>query len=317
MPSVSTNVKVALIGTTLLIAGQTAHGASILFDGFGDGDRDNDGIADGPVENPADVGAAFYTARSNSSITVGVASDATVAGAPAEIGSGNALDVVSTTTSNRPLVANFASVTLADGDKLALSFDARVTENPIDVSDRKFRFGLYNSGGTVVTDNNSEAATTDDDLGYFVQVDTGSDTAGATIDVRGDNLPESGNSFLGGSGTNSVSLNATDPAFALDDNDAHEFVLTLMRVGDELNLTLTFDGMVVDSNGGFTGGSNPTALTFTYNEIALGTNGASIDYRIDNVNVDFTPIPEPAGLALIGLAGATFLSRRGRRHARV
>ena len=81
-PSVCANVQAALLGTVILFAGQTARGASLLFDGFGDGDRDNDGAPDGPVENPADVGAAFYTARSSSSITASIASDAT-------IGSGN------------------------------------------------------------------------------------------------------------------------------------------------------------------------------------------------------------------------------------
>ncbi|MGB7161556.1 MAG: hypothetical protein WBD40_26085 [Tepidisphaeraceae bacterium] len=302
----------AAVGVGLLLGARSGRCATLLSDGFGDGDRDNDGTPDGPVENAADVGAAFFTARSNSSITVGVASDATVAGAPIEIGSGNALNAATTTTSNRPLVANFPAITLAAGDKLSLTFDARIVESPIDVNDRKFRFGLYNAGGTLVTDNNSVAATTDDDLGYFAQVDSGADVTGATIDVRGDNNPGApNNSFLGGTGTNSVSLAATNGAFSLDDNDAHEFVLTLERVGSELNISLSFDGTVVDT--GFTGGANPAALTFTYDEVALGTNGVSLDYRIDNVIVEYTPVPEPVGLALAGLAGATLLSRRGRR----
>jgi hypothetical protein len=286
---------------------------NVLTDGFGDGDRDNDATLDGPVENAADVGAAFYTARASTNIAVSVASDTAAAGAPVEIGTGNAMKVLTSTTSNRPIVANFASQTLADGDSISLTFDVRVTKDPIDVQDRKFRFGLYNTGGTLVTNNSSAAVTTDDDLGYFAEFDTGP-AATTVADVRGDNIPVTpgDNSFLGGTGTHGVSLSSTNAAFSLDDNDAHRMVLTLTRAGAELNIELRFDGAVVDT--GSTGGSNPAALTFTYDEIAIGTNGVALDYLIDNVSVDFQPVPEPAGLALIGLAACALLSRgRGRR----
>jgi hypothetical protein len=52
---------------------------------------------------------------------------------------------------------------------------------------------------------------------------------------------------------------------------------------------------------------------FTFNEVAFGVrSNAAMDLRIDNVSVEHV-IPEPAGLAAIGLAATGLLGRRKRR----
>ncbi|MEO0631151.1 MAG: hypothetical protein AAFY46_10560, partial [Planctomycetota bacterium] len=135
-----------MIAACGLIAGITHAQPQILVaDGFGDGDRDNDGIAEGPVTNALDVGQAWYLARGTSDVTISVADDSS------GIGDGNAFDLLSDTAGNRPLISTFPLTTLADGDRILLRLDVRITENPIDAvdsggsgnGDRRFRFGLY------------------------------------------------------------------------------------------------------------------------------------------------------------------------------
>ena len=48
--------KLRLLCIALMAAAGTAQGQVLVSDGFGDGDRDNDGIAEGPVTDAGDVG---------------------------------------------------------------------------------------------------------------------------------------------------------------------------------------------------------------------------------------------------------------------
>ena len=280
--------KLRLLCIALMAAAGTAQGQVLVSDGFGDGDRDNDGIAEGPVTDAGDVGQAWYFARGSSDITVSVADDA------AGIGSGNALDFVSDTASSRFLISNFATTTLEDGDRITLIMEVRITENPINPvdtggagdGDRRFRMGLYNGRGTDVTEDTSDLALTDDDTGYNIQVDTGTADGGTTIPGRGAPAP----SLLGGS---SVSMGASDsdPAYATT-NDSKRYEYVIRRVGNDLNFSLVVDGVVAQEGVILEADLTANNLDYTFDTVAFGTSGAAVDYRVDNVEVIYIAAPE-------------------------
>jgi len=273
----------------MLVAAGTAQSQQILVsDGFGDGDRDNDGVAEGPVTDAGDVGQAWYLARGTSDFTISVADDTS------GIGTGNAIDFVSDSASNRFLITTFDSTTLANGDRIKLGFDMRITESPIDPvdtggsgnGDRRFRFGMYNGMGTNVTEDSSDGSITDDDTGYNVQVDTGTADGGTSITGRGDPAP----SLLGG-GSVSMGASASGDDFAATNTaKLYEYVIT--RVGDDLSFSLLVDG--VEAQDGLIASADLSAngLTYTFDTLAFGTSGAAIDYRVDNVEVLYLPAPE-------------------------
>ncbi|MBZ0172114.1 MAG: hypothetical protein K8E66_07030, partial [Phycisphaerales bacterium] len=133
-----------------MTAAATADTQVLIQDGFGDGDRDNDLVLDGAATNPAEIGVPWYLARGTSDVLLGVVND--IGG----IGGGSALDVLTMTTSGRPIAATFDPVTLAnDGDRIRVRLVVRATESPIDVTDggtfpdangdRRFRFGLFST----------------------------------------------------------------------------------------------------------------------------------------------------------------------------
>lgn len=261
------------VAAVLGVAG-AASAQVLISDDFTDGDRTTN--------------AGWFLAAGTGGITVGVADDS------AGIGGGNALDVTMTTDSTRPIAAQFPDTTLAnDGDTLSFSFTVRVTESPIDPSDggavtgdsdRRFRFGLYNNGGTpVVMDSNSSAMLGDDDVGYYAQIDIGT-AAGNSYTAAGDQM----DGLLSGS---NVSLGATSTDPLAIDNTARQLGLALTRNGDVLDVAISFDGNVVQTGAASVADIATFGLPFTFNQVALGTSNASLDYRIDDVNVTFTGTP--------------------------
>ena len=102
----------------------------------------------------------------------------------------------------------------------------------------------------------------------MVQFDTGASSS-STATIRGD-LP---NGLLAGS-TRSTGGTTEDPAFALDDNDAHRIELEVRRrfdsdLGRDVNdLRLIFDGVEATmgtDDGDGAGDDNP--MTFTFNSL--------------------------------------------------
>src|SRR4051812_41287179 len=81
-----------------------ATAALIVSDGFGDGDRDNNGLDSGAVVTDAtDVGVPWLLTDGTSAVTFKVVDDS------AGIGSGNALQLYNTGSNNRPSVGHFSS----------------------------------------------------------------------------------------------------------------------------------------------------------------------------------------------------------------
>src|SRR5690349_14412090 len=85
--------------------------AAIIFtDGFGDGDRDNNGLDAGAVvTDPTDVGVPWLLTDGTSAVNFKVVDDS------AGLGSGNALQLNNTGSNNRPTLGHFSPVTMADG----------------------------------------------------------------------------------------------------------------------------------------------------------------------------------------------------------
>ena len=260
-------------------------------DGFEDGDRDNDGVLEGDLNDSEDTGFVWYQSKGTSSFETDIVDDS------AGIGTGNAFSQFSITSSGRAVSAAIEPISLATGESVTLEFDLRLRGAVVD-SDRQLRFGIHSDGGTPV--NIDGFTQTGDDLGYMVQLDTGA-SAASTATIRGDLA----NGLLSG-GTRATGGTTDEAAFAVDDNDAHRLGLRVERafdsdLGRDVNLlTFTFDGVVategVDSGDGM-GDDNP--VSYDFNQISVGTTGvAFLDIVIDNVEVTTEAVnPCPADIA--------------------
>ncbi|MEO1128075.1 MAG: hypothetical protein AAFX05_00035 [Planctomycetota bacterium] len=282
-----------LAGGLLLLAG-AAHAQVLVEDGFGDADRDNDAITDGALVTDAlDVGVPWYLGRGTSDVIVGTADDT------AGIGSDNAIDILSMTTSTRGLLGSFTPVTLADGDIIAFSFDVRITESPIDATDggtfptadldRRFRFGLYNSNGTFVTGDTGDTSITGNDTGYVASIDIGSG-AGSTYAAVGDQA----DGILGGSAV-SMSATSTDTQFFLD-NTPRRLAMVMSRSGDEMDVVILFDGIEAQDGTATAADIATFSLPYGFDYVAFGMSGASLDYRVDNIVVQYISGSDPTPL---------------------
>ncbi len=286
-----------------LTAGTHAAVTVVVNDGFDDGLRANDA-------DELDVAWWKVKDSSSGSLNLTVKTDD---GSPG-IGSGNALEVESTSGSNRTIAGDFSDsgreVTLSNfGDTITLSFDFRILSSTNSRTD--FRFGLFNNGGTVVTgDLGDDDTLVDDDRGYNVTLSTGTEN-------RARLYYDGGTSTLLG-GSDRTQLASNDSFGGISDNLKHTARLTLSRNVDaegEPSMDVVF---VLDE--GTAGeksmsddhtGSN---VVFTFNEIGISNHDDNIDCIIDNVVVGIVdpvvdagvdkyvrPADAAAGVELVGL----------------
>jgi hypothetical protein len=287
------------------IAG-AAQGApvTLLSDGFGDADRDNNGTTESGMTatDPADVGTAWWRHQSGS-LTLGIVDDS------AGIGSGLALQL--TPTSSRGLTGTFTRTTLNDGDSITLDFDLRITSATIAAANDRFRISLLDSKLTYLTADATSAtgtATTDNDAngardeGYGARFDSG------TADGNTAQLYSTHSRLQLGD----VFDSETSADYVLDDNTTRHFELTLTRSGDSMNVSLTLDGLAALTGTHAPGGAVP--VTTTFDEVMFGHQGTPLfDYVVDNFQVTYTAaVPEPAGLGLLAIGGVGLMARRRR-----
>ena len=300
------------LGTALLTA--PAWAAPVFTDGFGDGDRDNDGNLEGPVQDASDVGVPFYIANGSSSSN---SPAVTIVDDSAGIGSGNALSVNGNgSSSSRRIIAGFDTVSLANpGDFITLSFDAR-HNGTAPSTDRRFRLGLYNQGALLTDedfDGNSTNNTLSDDVGYYFQFDTGvasGTVADARIEFNTDGSPLGGSSSTGDSESFGF---GTDDALASLTDVAKSYSITITYVtATDANVSLSVNGTELENRNLSDGGdANDVVSTYDFNSFLFSQNGAELNYLIDNVVIESnTVVPEPGTLSLVGLAGLTLLHRR-------
>ena len=293
------------LSSSLLLASLTmispASAATIFFDGFGDGDRNNNGTADGPVQDATDVGVVWLRASGSSSTN---SPNVTIVDDSAGLGSGNALSIVPGVTTARRISTAFAPITLGEvGDYIDIAFDIRLAASVN--SDKTLRFGLFNEG-TILTanefDGNSSVGSLNDDFGYFVQLDTGTPD-GQTADIRMENA---GDGTLGGP-TSTFGANTSDAAAAIGTTGKGVAFRITRNAADDLNLTLSIDGNELINRNLSQGSLTPN--TDTFGSFQIANNGADFHYLLDNVTLT-SNVPEPATLSLVGLGGLMLLRRR-------
>ncbi|HSU54405.1 MAG TPA: PEP-CTERM sorting domain-containing protein [Candidatus Dormibacteraeota bacterium] len=281
--------------------------AGIIFtDGFGDGDRDNNGLDTGAVvTDPLDIGIPWLLTDGTSAVNFRAIDDS------AGIGTGNALQLNNTGANNRPSVGHFSPITMADGDQLILRFDARLVSTSAN-ADRAIRWGLYHdtSGDDGTVDHGSTSSLSVDDTGYNVRVDAGADVSnGTSMDVTRDDSA-TGTSIIQAT-TTGLGIASANAADQLKDALKHHFELSLTRSGTSMLISLQEDGNAAIS------GTDASPVGFVFDEIALGVrSSAAMDMRFDNIQLEYnTLVPEPGTFGLFALGAGGLLIWRRRQAA--
>lgn len=230
-------------------------------------------------------------------------------------GAGTAWDV--TTVADSPLLAgkvlrnpggaaansaalrSFASVTLNRvNDFVSVSLDVR--SNGINTG-KQLEIGFYNLGEAISANSFGGANPINARTGYtYGQYFGGANVA--TYALRS-----------GGTASDSFATAGIDGAAFTDGTD-HRIVFTLLRTAEGLNLSTTFDGVVMESHT-----LSSVAGAVSVDTLRLFTGGIASHVYFDNIQVTAGSIPEPGAAAAWG-GGLAFAvcaaSRRPRRGAR-
>lgn len=230
---------------------------------------------------------------------------------------------LATGANGRGLLLNFAPQTLTSvGDVLSASFTFQVINPLTPGNDNNLRIALHNIGtGTEMTSNNY-TNTNVAFVGYNGYM------AAASIG-RNDSTPSqiyrkvtTGDSIIGSAtaGTQFDSLGAggvnDPPTPLLTTGTDYTLELTLTRLASGVNIALSLSGGAVGTFFDFNV-NDETSPTFTFTTAVFHVNSNLWDQsQLQNVNVTFTPVPEPSTWAMLlgGMAGAGgWILRRRRR----
>lgn len=245
----------------------TASAAMVASDPFTDGGRSNGA-------DTLDV--PWYTIGWSA---VSVASDA------AGINAGNALRIAPA-AAFQGAVANLpAVVTLQDDHSLRLSFKWRFTGTTNLNQANLFRYGIFNSGGTLTTADNTTSVRTND-KGYFAATNPGlASSSGTTLrrETPGtDDIVQGATTMQLGAGA-AASVNAG--------TTTHTAQITITRQANTLVVSSSIDGLSLVS------AMDSSPVSFAFDEIAVLIGGAGVvpAFFIDDVQVayDATVVNDP------------------------
>lgn len=196
-------------------------------------------------------------------------------------------------------LSNFSSVTIADGQYITLSLDYTVIEA---IGGENMTFGLYSSGGTTISSDQTDLTNLGNESGYanYVQSDE-MRLIGSTAGLGNVN----GNDTM-----NKVTYAGNDNPFALV--GSYTYSLTVENIGGQITATTVYNAGQANE---LTQTDSGSAIDiFTFDTIAI--QAIRQDYSVDNIVITTTGtvIPEPSSFALLaGMLGLTsvMLRRRG------
>lgn len=201
------------------------------------------------------------------------------------------------------------AVTLNDGDTLTLSFSYRLpTVSGFPNAAGGFRFGLFNSSGTITTADNQSSSRTDD-IGYVTSTNAGLNSSTGTTIGR----ETAGNEIGSGAAPGNVTtFGSSGQSVNTVTGDVRNAMFSLTRTGGALQFSSKTDTNLLAATG-----VDNAPLTWTFNELYIGLGAANgFSFAVDNVQLNHTAVPEPSaiGLCLAGLTALLTLRRRNRRN---
>lgn len=258
----------------LLLSSQASAQTTVFSDDFSDNNRDGWYIFNGgdPIERSLDT-------------------------------TGGDMETVSTSFAIWGALSNFSSLSLAnEGDFIKLELDYTVIE---DIAGRNMTFGLYNSGETTISVDQSGLTNLGNESGYLSY--NQSDEMRLTYN--------SGQGLGNVNGDDNVKVTYGDPPANPFSVSGSTFTFSLnIEVNSAGNIVATQifnEGQANELSMSGTGGAQFTGNVFTFDTVAI--QAIDNDFAIDNVLVT-TNVPEPSSFALLaGMLGLTcvMLRRRG------
>ena len=243
-----------------------------------------DPFADGSVTNLFGgdlLGLVYYASQP---------ATATVVDDSAGIGTGNALQVSSTTIAGR-VFAQFNDVTLANADDyVQTQYDIRYIQQP-DNGGYNLRLGIYNGPAS---NPPSSVTNRSADVGYGCYTNPGASSSGSMGIFRegaGDDILSG---FSGGGAI--VSLSSAGTSFNMGTTKHTVRERITRQANGDLVIVATIDSTSVS----FT---HPAAavLSYTFNVFGVGNSGSSlVTFAIDNVTVTTNPDTTPPMIAAPG-----------------
>jgi hypothetical protein len=199
------------------------------------------------------------------SVSLSVANDA------AGIGSGNALNVAASGTFSGT-GAQFPTVTLNTGDSIKLAFNVRFTAAPPPTA----------SGLRVALESTAVPAT------YVFREGTGG--------VNGGGLLLYQDATFAGSGSIGF-ITTGDPINNINDQLPHSAAFQITNLPTGMDMIFTLDGKTFKNFDSTLNGFS------TFNRIEIGEGDqTAVPFRLDNVKVEVTTVPEPSTIILMFLA---------------
>ena len=210
-------------------------------------------------------------------------------------------DGTANSADDESLDAPVTLITLANsGDRVTVS--GGVTLTGANASNANFRFGLFKDDGN--GDNNGW-------VGYYMQNSSGPNNVTLTKKPVGNTSLHV--SSAAGTAVGTPSRPAGDPTF--DPATPYTFSMSIERSGNDLVLAGTItNGSTYTINLSGTDTAAAASGTYQFDRVALLVGGGldADQAQFQNIDVTFTPIPEPAAASFAAAAAAGLMFRRRR-----